>query len=55
LTAGQHVKTKGIKNLKVISEKIGKPRQTLENWYADKGGNRKLFDFIVDNFPKDEK
>ena len=45
MTAAQYTKSRGVKSLRLVSEKTGVSEQTLGNWWKNR---RKLFKVIVE-------
>lgn len=44
MTPSQYIKEQGLPSLKYVAGKIGKPPQTLQNWYNN---NFALFEVVV--------
>lgn len=44
MTPSQYIKEQGLPSLKYVAGKIGKPPQTLQNWYNN---NYPLFEVVV--------
>ena len=45
MTAAQYVKSRGVKTLRLVSEKTGVSEQTLGNWWKS---NQSLFKVVVE-------
>ena len=45
ITPAEYVKSRGVKSLKLVTEKTGQSSQTLGNWHKNK---RELFDTVID-------
>lgn len=44
MTPSQQVKAAGLKNLKQMSQMVGKPTETIRNWHRD---NSDLFNIVL--------
>lgn len=44
MTPSQYVKAHGLPSLTYVAERVGKPQQTLDNWYRE---NFSLFEVVV--------